>query len=102
MSKHAPLTPLPWFVYDRGIGCEIVAEDQECINREFRDTFSKEDAEFIVRACNCHGELLEALRRVISWEDHTNRLEPIPVPIADEIRAAIAKALRERPDQPEA
>jgi hypothetical protein len=37
-------------------------------------------------------DLLEALRRVIYWEDHAHWLEPPPVEIADEARAAIAKA----------
>jgi hypothetical protein len=37
-------------------------------------------------------ELLRVLKRVIAWEDNARWLEPIPVEIADEIRAVIAKA----------
>lgn len=49
---------------------------------------AEDDARLITAA----PDLLAALRRVISWEEHTNWLEPIPVDIADDIRAAIAKA----------
>jgi hypothetical protein len=45
-------TPGPWKAWDRGFGWEIHGPDDEAINRGFRETFSREDAELIAEAVN--------------------------------------------------
>jgi hypothetical protein len=54
---------------------------------------AKANAEFIVRACNCHDELLEACKELVSWYD-SDKSQRASVTFAafDAVRAAIAKA----------
>lgn len=55
----------------------------------------KADAELIVRAVNCHDDLLDVCRMVVNWLDHCCD-NAIPAPgwlnIVEAARAAIAKA----------
>ena len=100
--KH---TPTPWN-YSSGMvwagrGEEIAvaraARDDEATSPCERDA----NAEFIVRACNAHDELLEALRSIVVDADRliaeTPRhalSQPYTV-LLDQARAAIAKATTE-------
>ncbi|HYD58919.1 MAG TPA: hypothetical protein VEC35_01095 [Noviherbaspirillum sp.] len=52
--------------------------------------FSKEDAEFIVRACNAHDDLVKALREYV--ERHEAECDPSGLPEYDQARSALAKA----------
>jgi len=51
------------------------------------------NAHFIVRACNCHDELLEALEDLVSDWEITGELE---LSVLSNARAAIAKARGEQ------
>ena len=74
-------SPLPWHIYDRGIGFEVHCsgdaawcdvEKGECgdsINAGFRDTLSKEDAAFIMRSVNSHAMLVGKLKKFANWMD---------------------------------
>jgi hypothetical protein len=92
-------TPLPWCVFDEdgyypgiesdgGKGQSIVLYGEsfeDCGVRGETHDQALVNAEFIVRACNSHYELLEALRGVVRVADRST-VE------FDAARAAIAKA----------
>lgn len=95
--KH---TPLPWqYNYDDVLASEY-ADDLIC-NCEWRDEEGKANAAFIVRACNSHYELLEALKDTLSAlgnfydSDNDNRNDPMMQSIGktmDKASNAIKKA----------
>lgn len=92
-------TPLPWMTRKSygGDGCIITHADKAPNEAHITDTsndevfISKEDAEFIVRACNSHYELLAALKEaeadVLDNGGYKEDYEPLV-----QLRAAIAKA----------
>lgn len=68
---------------------ELSEDDVTEENQEQKETEQEEIAAFIVRACNSHYELLEALKGLVGWVDQVR-----DDPAADMVkaRAAIAKA----------
>lgn len=101
MTKH---TPLPWKVYYAKNNGQIIlgtGEENGCAIQNHSGAFWRDDeeakanAEFVVRACNSHYELLEALEQVI---DHCVRYFNLgdvggdEAEILDNAKAAIAKA----------
>lgn len=102
-AKH---TPTPWRVRDNGKAYffDIVSETDEEVVRQFEEPCSGEggiplraDAEFIVRACNCHDDLLAALRRQLAnierWLDSGVVATPKESKsIYEQMKAAVAKA----------
>ena len=80
MSESKPVihSPLPWKI--RGSDPKQVRnytniEDSEgnfmcnLFRRWIWKDISRADAEFIVRACNSHYELVEALEEILEWRD---------------------------------
>ena len=70
-------TPLPWKL-DLGLGAPEIVGNSRRIARVLYDPGSEDNevdynARFIVRACNSHADLLEALEIVLVWLD-----EPSP------------------------
>ena len=83
MSKH---TPLPWWNAKTGSHQGLVISEENGANVAV--TYNGDsDAEFIVRACNCHDELLAACKYVL--EEIYKSGWPCP---CDSVRAAIAAA----------
>lgn len=87
-TKH---TPLPWAAnikdsglydktdisHDSGFICRFDSSDEGYIG-EFDDATIKANAEFIVRACNSHYDLLEALDEIVQWHKSlTEYQEPL-------------------------
>lgn len=68
-------TATPWEVHEVRDDGEVISRGfcqvgGKGINRgECYELFSEEDAEFIVRACNCHDELLAALKAMVASYD---------------------------------
>lgn len=58
--KHSPL---PWQVREKQI---LALNGDDLFHIETADIFKQEDADFIVRACNSHYELIEALEMIIA------------------------------------
>ncbi|TET84642.1 MAG: hypothetical protein E3J37_03415 [Anaerolineales bacterium] len=84
MTEH---TPGPWEIIGRSIyqtetaggrevihGSGIKGRDSEDRNREDVIKEAEANARFIVTACNCHAELLEALKRLRLAEKDCNAL----------------------------
>lgn len=91
MSKH---TPIPWSV-DHNCTSFIIDADGVTVAQVEDDA----DAEFIVRACNSHDDLLEALKELVKLDDEGEQAfvdmgiqrEP-EHPSIRKARSAIAKA----------
>ena len=88
MPKH---TSLPWAVrevYEDGIVVSRGIEDVHGVGlnkgSEF-ELFDKDTAEFIVKACNSHDDLLEACERYVSKFGNCGE-------VYDQAKKAIAKA----------
>lgn len=67
-TKHAPL---PWTVYrcdycEPETACGLNGTPFDCANDECHHPLDLADAEFIVRACNSHDDLLAALKGLAS------------------------------------
>lgn len=62
-------TPLPWTIECTGDSFCIVNRDHDGDDWEVCEAYSKENAEFILRACSEHGELLDALRNMVGMFD---------------------------------
>ena len=71
MAGH---TPVPWLVHEWGKGCTIVEAQVRVTEkpgilmqgqRALAKELTRANAEFIVRACNAHDELLAALERLL-------------------------------------
>lgn len=62
--ENAQHTPVPWFLTDGHNAGNIWASIDG--DKLIIANASAEDAAFIVKAVNCHDDLLEALRRVTS------------------------------------
>ena len=61
-------TPGPFRVYHNQYDGEYrvyQVDGHPLVNSLFKGKEAKEDAEFIVRACNCHYELLEACKMML-------------------------------------
>lgn len=99
MTPTAPRpthTPGPWMSFDSGtkvITCDseslLIASLEECEVETVAER--KANAEFIVRACNSHEELVEALRDLLQVIA-TDELIPESVSYMQQARAALAKA----------
>ena len=88
MSNH---TPTPWKLDDIGYGARINPDIAWVGYGSAHDNKThRANAEFIVRACNSHYDLLEALQKAVSRQGFTNA-ELIAA------RDAIAKATGEKP-----
>ncbi len=100
MAQH---TPGPWSIWDEGSD----SDPSYVIDAKERHSFiaktlgnDKANAEFIVRACNAHDELLKELGKLVTWvskvykrvakDDFTQGL--IKRQYLDKARAAIKKA----------
>lgn len=98
MSEH---TPLPWDLHIRRVpagACKPGIWIDGPNHKTVVDTgaidswpLSPEDAEFITRACNCHDELLAALRDMVAMFDHYDPTEGQSEAF-DRATAIIAKA----------
>ena len=92
-------TPLPW---ELGIDAEnnnwsIMGGGIEITHLPFLtgsedDDVAEADANFICRACNCHEELLKALRAAV---DHIPAVDVEDCEFVDYLNAAITKATKE-------
>jgi len=102
--KH---TPTPWEILGATIIiapetayiCELCDPKPEANQKlELRSPKWDEgiaNAQFIVKACNCHDELLEALKNAKVAFDHMSRSERVMlVPVIGSVEAAIAKVER--------
>ena len=100
MSEHSKHTPLPWR-YERAnpsptTGEHLIAGGKPGYLAEVRDCGSGDvaaNAALIVRAVNCHSDLLEALKAIVaglSFGDDEGLVEYAEPMIA--ARAALAKA----------
>jgi hypothetical protein len=98
-----PHSPLPWSVCGTTLSplyASVVTADGVEFMHDDDTLMSKADAEFIVRACNAHDELLAALKAVVDmfgpWHDDDcpadDTCDCSSKPIHDAINAAIAKA----------
>ena len=92
MADH---TPLPWRVEQPNPDRPIFI----IINKKYGIVVHKTtggDAEFIVRACNSHGELLEvleALKELMPWVSGVyTRKSPNALKAIERVKQAIAKA----------
>lgn len=97
-TKHTP-TPWEWLRDDRctsklkgcvvHAGSAIVAEvlAKAMINSQSK---SEANAEFIVRACNSHDALVDALKKMVIWHDsiHSWTRPHAPLPRLEAITAA--------------
>ena len=91
MSKHGTPAYHPQFgVYAASASDHVIVTGKN----------AEADAEFIVRACNAHDELLAALKRTLArLKSHTASIETCDLPSGtelaiDEACAAIAKSER--------
>ena len=79
MNKH---TPLPWIVDVNDIRCNPDEQDYGTFIAEMQSSRSigetKANAEFIVRAVNCHYDLVEAVRGLLNWCDDSDDFENEP------------------------
>lgn len=83
MIKHAPT---PWFVVEEaswrdGLTIATDPEGREAVaitTRGFEDGPSRANAAFIVRACNAHEALVEALKLIrFQWAGHSEACESV-------------------------
>jgi len=99
-------TPLPWHVVtiDGSIGSVEASDGSAVAQAQMRGTLRCPDnderranAEFIVRACNSHGDLLEALEMLMPLEPSRYESDSYDRGMWENARAAIAKAKGESP-----
>ena len=76
-------TPGPWTISERRIGSEYVITAPGAIIGRI---CSEPNARFVVRACNAHDELLEALREI---DDMCVGKLPLTAQVKEIARAAI-------------
>lgn len=100
-TKH---TPGPWFAGQHGLGAWFIGVEVPCKGpctaaTRLADVQSGADAEFIVRACNCHDDLLDAAKdaEAVLMGLHDSGGEAAALAIASypalvSVQAAIAKA----------
>lgn len=97
MSGH---TPLPWVSDPAGVGClgdistpdgQVIAQTQQ-VHGDLRHVVREANKDFILRACNSHYELLEALEEFSREYDGFQDGNGDPCPTLEKARAAIAKA----------
>lgn len=103
-------TPEPWAVRDRGVGYEVV-QNGEPVNREFRETFSRGDAERIAACVNaCKGiadpeTALHAMREALKHSERALTSLPVDAlgmghddnhewPLRDELLTQVRAALK--------
>lgn len=82
-TKH---TPTPYKTKHLGggtVGLALVNADYEINGLKLGCIYASKDAEFIVRACNSHDELVEANRLAISW------LKKVPAYIDSSVHASM-------------
>lgn len=114
MMKH---TPTPWRAYDNGHYWQIDTTSAEWTYGQVADVCSskymypmpygtppvsheKANAEFIVRAVNCHDDLLGALQELADVSrSYLAHMDAADIVALDRARAALAKATRPQPDQ---
>lgn len=72
-QKQQTHTPGPWTWQHDGEVIDIVSEQQTVAMLDDNGCETEANAEFIVRACNCHEELLEACKElannVSGWDE---------------------------------
>ncbi len=90
--KH---TPLPWISKENMIYGEF--DDTGQTIAYVRGDNQEANADFIVRACNYHYDLLAGCKLLILWGEVVQQdCGPIPWPVGiEEIRDAIAKATKQ-------
>lgn len=86
-------TPTPWYHnYDDVLASEE-PEDLIATFWHANDGKAVENAEFVVRACNAHDDLVAALSVMVERMERTGRESNLlDKAIADQSRAALAKA----------
>lgn len=78
----------------RGMGWVVDADGHDIVcygAMELWEHQNRDIGDFIVRACNCHDELLEALQRLINVVTHPYTTKKDCRIIAEDARAVIAK-----------
>lgn len=109
MSEHIDHTPTPWTVCDLGPcdGLQIDDADGSCVIED-AGGLTDANAEFITRAVNCHGTLVEACRRLADASATVGNLDHAGVLVPNEAwaemyaannfaRAALAKTTEKKP-----
>lgn len=89
-TKHTPTpyTLIPYqFVSGKPLRARIHGPGNEPVVDDSNPTF--DDAEFIVRACNCHGELVAVAERCMSYFELVGGKNNS---MAQDLRAVLAKA----------
>lgn len=101
MTRQSKHTPLPWKVYYAKNNGQVIlgtGEENGCAIQNHSGAFWRDDdeakanAEFVVRACNSHYELLEALECLLDKADKEWGKSLVWRVTRDEARLAIAKA----------
>ena len=64
--QAAQPSPLPWELVDGSDGWTILDANNEVVGGNWED---KETPALIVRAVNAHAGLVDALKRLIEWDD---------------------------------
>lgn len=91
-------TPLPWAIEQCGDSYSIVNRDFDSDEWDIGEIYAQGNAEFVVRVCGAHDELLDALRNMVGMFDtpvvrrHYN--SDFHREACESARAAIAKAER--------
>ena len=90
-AKH---TATPWVVRGKGY---IETEDGVMVADVMQMHFDGPDnAAFIVRACNCHDELLAACQAFLArFQNHMVNADALFGDVAEQARAAIARATQQ-------
>lgn len=98
-ESEAQHTPLPWYKSRQNDPRDQGLVISEATGANVAVTYyGQADAEFIIRACNAHDELLAACKRLASrLQSHLASVESCDVPASDELaldeaQTAIAKA----------
>jgi hypothetical protein len=90
MNTKQTHTPAPW-----KLGSELLHQIRNANGQLIADVWSQADADFIVKAVNMHGELIEASKKVIeALHDRFMRtgVNTIEATAMKRLREAIAKA----------
>jgi hypothetical protein len=91
MSQQAKHTPTPYYADEHRVNDWRIRQDDGKGGfweiAEMGGLNSKENAAFIVRACNAHEEMLAALEAASRYADFSECRE-----VADMVKAVIAKA----------
>lgn len=94
MSNSNQCSPLPWVVSYTANHVFVESALRHFVCERVRSDIADADAELIVRAVNCHDELLAALEEcveVLSFLETRTSVRTNP-PTLEKARAAIAKA----------